>query len=215
MTTVSRSIFSLLLLLPLSSAAISIWRSPANDERGLYARQIANRVGDLVTVEISESAQLSTTGTQTETEGQSSALQGEVIRLLENVRPGMLRLGRDENGDPIQLNLSSLLSGQYSGGEGSIQSQYSVARYPLTVQVTDRLPNGNLVIEGAKRVVIGGETAYAVLRGIIRERDIEDNNTISSSRVANATIEFYGEGALSDVQNKGWASRLFDSLNPF
>jgi len=209
------SFFSFALIAATSLSAESLWLKSTNDERGLVARKVASRVGDIVTVNVSESVTFSTDGVNMSTEGKTSGLQTEAVRILNAVVFDKFDLGHDEDGNPINLDLGALLRGDYDGGAGSISTDLSIDEIPITVQVIDVLPNGNLVIEGARTVSVAGERLYAVLRGIIRVADIDTENTIESSRVANATIEFISEGSLSDVQKKGWLTNFFDSANPF
>jgi flagellar L-ring protein precursor FlgH len=83
------------------------------------------------------------------------------------------------------------------------------------VLVTDVLPNGNLVIEGARQVTFSGETQYVVLRGIVRPDDVVTGNTVLSSNIADARVEFLSEGNLTDAQKRGWLSKLYEKLRPF
>jgi flagellar L-ring protein precursor FlgH len=83
------------------------------------------------------------------------------------------------------------------------------------VTVVDVLPNGNLVIEGSRFVSYSGEKQYATLRGIVRLDDITNTNTVASSSIADARVEFLSEGTISASQRKGWLSRVIDTVNPF
>ena len=192
-----------------------MWLSPTNDERGMVARQVASRIGDLLTVNISESTDLTTNGLAIAQTGQTNPIQSEFFRMLTQAMPGAFRLGRDANGDPISVDLAALFAGNYDGGVGSIDTDMSIAQVALTVHVIDVLPNGNLIVEGGKAISIAEETQFAILRGIVRPIDVADDNTIPSSRVASASIEFIGEGALSDVQRKNWLTRILENVNPF
>ncbi len=81
--------------------------------------------------------------------------------------------------------------------------------------MTDVLPNGNLVIQGVRRVVSAGETQHVVLHGIVRSDDISPANTVASSNVADARVEFINEGSLTDAQKKGWLTKLYEKLRPY
>ena len=81
--------------------------------------------------------------------------------------------------------------------------------------MTDVLPNGNLVIEGVRVVTFSGETQYVVLHGIVRSDDITAANTVLSSDVADARVEFVSEGSLTDAQKRGWLSKVYERLRPF
>ena len=91
----------------------------------------------------------------------------------------------------------------------------SDARPVIAVLVTDALPNGNLVIQGMRVVTFSGETQYVVLNGLVRRDDIAPDNTIASSNIADARLEFYTEGQLTDAQKRGWFTKLYEKLRPF
>jgi flagellar L-ring protein precursor FlgH len=101
----------------------------------------------------------------------------------------------------------------YAGGGKVNNSQVVTGR--AAVLIADVLPNGNLVIEGVRRVSFSGETQHVVLRGVIRPTDISPSNTILSTNIAEARLEFLSEGELSDAQKRGWLSKLYEFLRPF
>jgi flagellar L-ring protein precursor FlgH len=77
------------------------------------------------------------------------------------------------------------------------------------------LPSGDLFIEGTKVVMVGAEEKHIYLSGIVRRIDIADDNSVSSSRIADAEIEYAGRGDISDTQRRGWGSRVLSKLWPF
>ncbi len=85
----------------------------------------------------------------------------------------------------------------------------------ITAKVVEVLPNGNLVIESRKEIIVNNEKEILVLRGIIRPDDISQNNTILSQYVADAQIYLVGEGTLGDKQSQGWLVRFLDKIWPF
>jgi flagellar L-ring protein precursor FlgH len=101
----------------------------------------------------------------------------------------------------------------YSGGGAVNNSQSLTAR--AAVLVTDVLPNGNLVIAGVRLVTFSGETQYVVLHGLVRPDDISRENTITSSNIADARVEFFSEGSLTEAQKRGWFGKLYEKLRPF
>ena len=84
-----------------------------------------------------------------------------------------------------------------------------------TVTVVDVLPNGNLVVEGGKIIRIGKDTQYASMRGIVRPLDVQSENTILSTQIADAQVEFVPAGDLTEAQKKGWLARFYDKVKPF
>jgi flagellar L-ring protein FlgH len=207
--------FSLAFLLVVPAGAESLWLKATNDEKGLYGRAVASRRGDLVTVRISETAKFSTSGLTATMPGRESALQSEMLRLLQGLGKNALRLGTDANGASLVVDLDALFSGKFTGGAGTMSSDLSVQAYPLTSEVVDVLPNGNLVIAGAKTVSIGEENLIVVLSGVARPEDISQTNTLASSQLAHAQVNFVLEGTLSDVQQPGWLSQFLNRANPF
>ncbi|HYC77048.1 MAG TPA: flagellar basal body L-ring protein FlgH [Planctomycetota bacterium] len=85
----------------------------------------------------------------------------------------------------------------------------------LTVQVLDMQPNGNLVVEGRRTIIIDGETKTMRITGIVRRYDVSASNTVRSTQVANASIAYEGAGTLTDATNRGWLGDLLDFIWPF
>jgi len=73
------------------------------------------------------------------------------------------------------------------------------------------LPNGNLMIRGEKWMSLNNGDEYIRLTGIIRAQDISSGNTIISSKIANARIQYAGTGTFADTQEQGWLSKFFSS----
>ncbi len=82
----------------------------------------------------------------------------------------------------------------------------------VSARVTEVLANGDVVLEGTKRVVINDETEILTVTGIVRSQDISADNSVHSSRIANAHISYAGEGTVSSAQGKGVIARLLDWL---
>ena len=86
----------------------------------------------------------------------------------------------------------------------------------ITVTVVEVLPNGYLMVRGEKRIGINQGNEYIRLSGIVRPIDIDSTNTILSTRLADPTIIYVGDGVLADSNEMGWLSRFFVSgLFPF
>lgn len=81
----------------------------------------------------------------------------------------------------------------------------------ISVTVVEVLPNGNLKVRGEKRVTLNQGNEYIRLSGIVRPVDIDTSNTISSDKVADATIMYTGDGAMADVSKMGWLTRIIYS----
>lgn len=185
-------------------SAESLWR-----DSGIAARMFSDpkafNVGDIVTVVIQESASISASKS-TSTDKSSSENSG-LSRLLYDSSQFL----KDENGQLPGFQWSS--SGSFSGGGSVTDAQSAATR--LSAVVRDRQPNGNLIIEGVRRTILNNETNFVVLRGIIRPIDIDSDNSILSSRIADAEVQLIAEGSLTEAQRKGWLNRAYDWVNPF
>ena len=78
--------------------------------------------------------------------------------------------------------------------------------------MVERLPNGNLVIQGEKWLTINQGREFIRVTGVIRPNDIALDNTIASTRIANAQLAYSAKGALADANRMGWLSRFFNSV---
>ena len=81
----------------------------------------------------------------------------------------------------------------------------------VTVTVIQRLPNGNLVVQGQKNMRLNQGDEMVQIQGIVRPADIGTDNTIASSKVADARIAFGGRGAIAQSNSMGWLGRFFNS----
>jgi flagellar L-ring protein precursor FlgH len=195
---------ALLLASTFPVSAASLW--PTGSDRGIFADRRASRTGDILTVVVSETANATTA--QTKSANRDSSLEDAIGQFIFSAAAS----GRFTSKGEFPASSASGKS-TYSGGGSVNNSQSLTAR--AAVLVTDVLPNGNLVIEGARMVTFSGETQYVVLHGLVRPDDISPANTILSSNVADARVEFVTEGTLTDAQKRGWLSKLYEKLRPF
>ena len=99
-------------------------------------------------------------------------------------------------------------------GTGST-SRSSELTAVLTAKVIDVLPNGNLLIDGRREVIVNNETQLISLSGTVRPEDIGPNNTVLSTYIADAKITYTGEGVIGDKQRVGWFVKIMDAVWPF
>ncbi len=101
-----------------------------------------------------------------------------------------------------------------SRGNGSVNRQESV-NLTVAAVITDRLPNGNLVIGGSQEVRINNELRELLISGVIRPEDIATDNTIAHTKIAEARISYGGRGDISQVQRDRYGKRIYDKIAPF
>jgi flagellar L-ring protein FlgH len=160
--------------------------------RSLVGEPKAARAGDVLTVVVQESSSAST-----------SADLGTQRSLSLGLRAFVPLRGRDLAG-----NASAGLQSDHDGSGRTQRSGRLLAQ--LSVSVTEVLPNGDLAVAGAQTLRINDEEQTITLAGIVRRRDIGDNNTVLSSRIAQARIEFSGEGFVTEQSKPSWIARLFN-----
>jgi len=186
--------------------ADSLWTSPANSEHSMYSDHKASRVGDILTVVISESVaqQLS----QSTKSSKSSSIDAGISQFI--YPPALSGLATHGGALP-----STKIAGKNDfAGAGDISNSQSLSGR-AAVLVTDVLPNGNLVIEGVRVITFSGETQYVVLHGLVRADDVTSGNNVDSTNVADVRLEFISEGALTDAQKRGWITKIYDTLRPY
>ena len=195
------SAFTAVLLAPMARAG-SVWPVNGSGEHGIYADRKASRSGDILTIVVNETvAATNSQSTQTERDSNISDAVSSFLYPTTLAHKG---------------NLPSVaLAGKATyDGSGAITNNQSLASR-AAVLVTDVLPNGNLVIEGMRVVTFSGETQYVILHGIVRSDDIGSDNTVQSTNVAEAHVEFVAEGAITDSQKRGWLAKLYEMFRPF
>jgi len=107
----------------------------------------------------------------------------------------------------------SVSAGTGSGSDGTGTTERSGKLLAqLSVRVKEVNANGDLVVSGQQSLKINGEEQRITLSGVIRRRDIDGDNTVLSSRIADARIRFDGAGFVSDQSKPGWLARLFSFL---
>ena len=114
--------------------------------------------------------------------------------------------------DPEQLLL--LTSDHSFDGKGQTQRSGRLTA-TLPVRVKEVMPNGDLFVEGTNVVMVSNEEHHLYVSGVVRQVDILANNTIPSSRIANAEIEYIGRGDVNDQQRPGWGARALTRGAPF
>ena len=187
-----------------SSPAQSLWHDSASHP--MYADKRGTSVGDILTIVVQENT-TANKNNETATEKQSSLTAAITSFLFSPGASGALTKGG-------KLPAMAYNSDAKHDGKGAINNSESIVAH-VAVKISDVLPNGNLVIEGRRETSFAGEHQTTILRGVVRADDVAADNTVLSYNVADATIQIIGKGSVSDSQNKGWFTRIWDKLNPF
>ena len=202
-----RSFTSTLLLsltLPIFLSAKSIWVDGRSGS--LFSDPRASGIGDLITVLVDESTSL--TSSQQTSREKSSNIANEVKQFLFS--PVASKFGTKKG----ELPKTEISTSSGSEGGGLVTNRQTL-RSRASVIVVDVLPNGNFIIEGVRAVSFSGQQYYGKLRGIVRPYDVSRTNTILSSSIADARIEYVSQGSLSNAEKEGWLSRTLNKINPF
>jgi flagellar L-ring protein precursor FlgH len=182
----------------------SLWQESS---RSLVADFRASRVGDLVMVKIDESPEA----------------KGDADTSLERtstMNMGMSQLfgfaAAIQKSHP-DINMSDFLDVMSNTkfdatGETTRSSRVQAA---MAVRVKKQLPNGDLFVEGTKVLMVNDEELHIYVSGVVRPEDIAQDNSVNSSVVADAQIEFVGRGVLTDNQHQGWLTNFLSKINPF
>ena len=164
----------------------------------------ARRVGDTVVIVIEENTDARRgASTDLSREAGMSLTLGDVGSLLKYLQPELM--GAELAGGKT--------GSDFTGSGTTARSEKLTARISATVK--GMLPNGFLYIEGETSILVNRELQILYVSGVIRPADVRDDNTIQSNRVADAQIEFNGQGVISDKQGPGFLQRGIDAVNPF
>ncbi len=162
----------------------------------------AHRVDDIVTIVVADRASAVSRGT-TRTARDSSAGYG--VNALFGTRPA----------GGVFANLARLKGSSEVDGEGETTRETKLTT-TLSARVTHVLPNGNLVVEGSKEVVVNSERQTIVVRGIVRWNDLDPDNRVSSDRLADLEIKINGKGVVGDaIRRPNFLYRLLLGILPF
>lgn len=179
----------LALLTPAQAAsAADLYRE--DQYRALLADQRARRVGDLLTVQVLENASASATAD---------------LR-SQRKHDASLGVSAQDSQRPYRAGLGANLSDSHDGSARTQRAGRVLAQ--ITVTVTSVEPNGDLRIRGEQQLELNGEQQRIGIEGRVRPQDINDTNTVVSSRLADARIRYLGDGVLAEAQRPGWLSRV-------
>lgn len=192
---------------PISQASTgSLWN---NGNGSLFKDVKAHKIGDVVTITVSEESSASKAASTTASRDKNFSGQFTYSGL-----------GGNPSGSTVTTKGAAQF-GPYSGtfsnsfkGDGSTSKTDSMTAY-MTATVTQVLPNGNLVIRGSRWTKVNNELQQIVLEGVVRPNDITRTNTVLSQQIAEAKIFFVGKGPVSQQQKQGWLGQLLELISPF
>lgn len=171
----------------------SLWPG-ANKKNILFSDNKASRIGDIVTVHVIEKT---TALNKSDTTDQTD-LNNSITLDTGAVTPTSIKLGGGK---------------KFRGTGGTSRSdQFSAT---VSCVVTEVLGNGNMVVEGQRRMTINNEEQYIMVRGMVRPDDIKYNNTILSSQMANADISYTGAGGMDGGKGPGFIGKMLNKVWPF
>ncbi|CAL8972266.1 flagellar basal body L-ring protein FlgH [Rhodoplanes serenus] len=180
----------------------SLWR---NGSRAFFKDQRAHQVGDIltVTVKVTDKAkyenETSRSRSGNENSGVTDFIGTKTFPTAKAPLPGRI-LTADSTGS--------------SDGKGTIDRKEELSTIVAAV-VTQVLPNGNLVVEGRQEIRVNFEIRELIVAGIVRPEDIQSDNTIDSTKIAEARIAYGGRGQITDVQQPRYGQQLLDVILPF
>ncbi len=178
----------------------SLWSS--DRQLRLYDDLRARQVGDIVTVSIVENSKgKKSANTQSD---RSTTLDGSVDNIF-----GYAPLPTDRFNPWVKAAISNKFKGT---GNTDREDTMSAS---IACRVIQLLPEGNLYVRGTKEVQLNYETQSITLEGIVRPTDIQPNNVVLSSYLADAKIFMTGSGPVTDKQRPGWLTRVLDVVWPF
>ncbi|HLU14913.1 MAG TPA: flagellar basal body L-ring protein FlgH [Burkholderiaceae bacterium] len=179
----------------------AIYQPTAYGNFPLFEDRRPRNVGDIVTVIIQERTNAAK-NVQTTTDRSSNA------SLNMGLAPDFLP---DELGPRQNFGVEGNNQAQ---GRGSSRADNTFSG-TLTTTVVGVLPNGNLQIAGDKQLAINRGSEYIRFSGVVDPRSVTGSNTVLSTQVADARIEFRSRGVMDEVQTMGWLQRFFLSVSPF
>ncbi len=169
----------------------------------LYGDGRAHRVGDILTIALQESTS-SKKSAKTELDKSSS---------IALTQPTLLGKGVEVLGKPLSASVNGPTSAFDGQGKSDMSNNLTGN---ITVTVHDVLPNGVLFVKGEKWLTLNQGDEYIRISGMVRPQDISSDNTVISTKLADARIAYSGTGAVSDSNVMGWVSKFFISaLMPF
>lgn len=158
----------------------------------------ARAVGDPVTILLEENVTASKSAGAKTQRGGNAAITPPSAGLLSFLNPDALKAGSQSS----------------FKGEGNA-TQTSSLSGELAVTIAEVRPNGTALVRGEKRLMLSQGQEWVQFSGIVRLADLDADSRVTSSRVADARIEYAGKGSVQRASREGWLSRFFNAISPF
>ena len=169
--------------------------------QALFEDRRPRYVGDILTILVSENVNASkSSAVNTSRSGSASTALGLIPKLLS----GLISSEQDAKASG-KNDLSA------KGGANATNTFNST----ITVTVVEVLHNGNLLVSGEKQMLINQGTEFIRFSGVVSPRTVSANNTVPSTQVADARIEYSAKGYIDEAQTMGWLQRIFLNVLPF
>jgi len=184
----------------------SLWRPGA---RAFFKDHRAKEVGDILTVSLAlaDSAALQNKTERARTDKESANvtnLLGFETKLAKNNLPAGF--------SPTAA--ANFGNDHATSGDGTIDRKETI-NLTFAAVVTQILPNGALVILGRQELMVNSEMRELELTGVVRPGDIDADNSVAHTRIAEMRVAYGGRGTLSNLQQPRWGTQLWDILFPF
>lgn len=169
------------------------------DSQPLFEDRRPRMPGDILTVVINEQVSASKNARSSADRNGSASLE---LAQLPDALAALEEYGFDLSGNS-----------DFSGGGGAQANNTFTGT--ITVSVLEVMNNGNLRVRGEKQVAINQGTEFIRFSGVVNPRTITGQNTVPSTQVADARIEYVGDGYINEAQHMGWLQRFFLNVSPF
>ena len=187
----------------------SLW-SDVGSSGTIFLDYKARRIGDVVIVRIEEDSSASNSTNNAASKATTYNANITAMLGLPNNMGVNNFLG---SGAALQPTIAATTGNSHQGQGSNNKSDTFTAT--IAARIVDIMPSGNLVIEGNREIIIDQEKQTITLKGIVRQKDIDATNTVSSSAIADAQITYTGNGATSQATKKGWLGKVIDVVWPF
>ncbi|MDR2443556.1 MAG: flagellar basal body L-ring protein FlgH [Deltaproteobacteria bacterium] len=168
----------------------------------------AQRIGDIITINIVETSKANKTATTSTS--RSNEVNTSVNTLFGVEATPMLTTSRGLN---LLKGVDASYDSQFRGSGTTSRNENITAK--ISARIVQVLPNNNLVIRGSQEILVNNEKQYITVQGVVRPADVATDNSVLSTYLADARIEYVGKGDLTNKQREGWLTRALDKIWPF